>query len=66
MGIIYCFGPTENKQDEKKEEFLDELDRVYENIPRHCIKILLGNFNAKIGREDTHKYKPTIGSKSFL
>ncbi|XP_008183016.1 craniofacial development protein 2-like [Acyrthosiphon pisum] len=63
IGIICCYGPTEDGQDEKKEEFMEELDRAYDDIPRHCIKVLLGDFNAKIGREGT--YKPTIGSESL-
>jgi len=50
MGIICSYGPTEDGQDEKKEEFMEEFDRAYDNIQRHCIKLLLGDFNAKIGR----------------
>jgi len=61
FGIICCYWPTEDKQDEKKEEFLEELERAYDNIPRHYIKALLGDFNSK--REIT--YKPIIGSESF-
>jgi hypothetical protein len=38
LGIICCYGPTENKHDEKKAVFLGELDRAYDNIPSHCIK----------------------------
>jgi len=53
VGFICYYGPIEVKQDEKNEEFFDELDRAYGDIPRHCIKVLLGDFNAKIGREDT-------------
>ena len=63
MGIICCYGLTDNGQDEKKEEFMEELDRAYDNIPRHCIMVLLGDFNDIIGREGT--YKPNIGSESL-
>jgi len=63
MGIICCYGPTENGQDEKKEEFMEELNRAYGDIPRHCIKVLLGDFNTTIGREGT--YKLTIGSENL-
>jgi len=48
---------------QKKEVYLEELKRVYDNIPKHCIKVLLGDFNAKIGREIT--YKPTTGPESL-
>jgi len=33
--ILCCYGPTEDGQDEKKEEFMEELDRAYDDIPRH-------------------------------
>jgi hypothetical protein len=29
-----------------------ELKRVFDKSPNYHIKILLGNFNAKVGRED--------------
>jgi len=43
MGIMCCYGLTEDKEEEKKEEFLKELERTYDNITKHCIKILLGD-----------------------
>jgi len=55
MGIICGYGPTEDGQNEKKEEFPEELDRAYDDISRHCIKVLLGDFNAKIGKEKAYK-----------
>jgi hypothetical protein len=32
-------------------------------FPKHHMKILLGDFNAKLGREDI--FKPTIGNESL-
>jgi hypothetical protein len=40
-----------------------ELERVFDKFPTYHIKILLGDFNAKVGREDT--FKPTIGNESL-
>jgi hypothetical protein len=35
---------------------------IFDHFPRYDIKILLGDFNAKVGREDM--FKPTIGNES--
>jgi hypothetical protein len=34
-----------------------------DKFPKYQMKILLGDFNAKVGREDI--FKPTIGNKSL-
>lgn len=31
IGIIFCYGPTKYKEDEKKEDFLEELERTYDH-----------------------------------
>jgi hypothetical protein len=36
---------------------------VFDKFPKYHMKILLGNFNAKVGREDI--FKPTIGTESL-
>jgi hypothetical protein len=36
----------------------EELEQVLDNIPEYHTKILLGGFNAKLGRDNTSK--PTI------
>nr|XP_043067136.1 uncharacterized protein LOC122321357 [Drosophila bipectinata] len=49
--LICTHDPTEEKDDATKDAFYAELDRAYERCPSHDIKILLGDFNAKVGRE---------------
>lgn len=61
--VISCYGPTEEKEDEKKDKFYEELEEVYDRIPRDNIKIFLCDCNAKIGRETM--YRPTIGKESL-
>jgi endonuclease/exonuclease/phosphatase family metal-dependent hydrolase len=46
-----------------KDSFYDELERVFDKFPKYRMKILLGDFNAKVGREDI--FKPTIGNGSL-
>jgi exonuclease III len=51
-------APTEDKSDDSKDSFYKELDRVLDHFPKYHMKILLGDFNAKLGREDI--FKPTV------
>jgi hypothetical protein len=46
-----------------KDSFYEELERVFDKFPKYHMKILLGDFNAKVGREDN--FKPTIGNESL-
>jgi hypothetical protein len=58
-----CSCPTEDKTDDVKDSFYEELERVFDNFPKYHMKILLGDFNAKVGREDI--FKLTIGNESL-
>jgi hypothetical protein len=55
-------APCEDKSDDIKDSFYEELGRVLDQFPRYDMKMFLGDFNAKVGREDT--LKPTIGNES--
>ncbi|PNF32363.1 hypothetical protein B7P43_G10099 [Cryptotermes secundus] len=43
--------------------FYEELEHVFDKFPKYRMKILLGDLNAKVGREDI--FNPTIGNKSL-
>jgi hypothetical protein len=45
-------APTEDKIDDMKNSFYEELERVCDKFPKYDIKIMLGDFCAKVGRED--------------
>jgi exonuclease III len=55
-------APCEDKSNDVKDSFYDELACVFRQFPRYNMKILLGDFNAKVGREDI--FKPTIRNES--
>jgi hypothetical protein len=55
--------PTKDKMDDVKDSFYEELERVFNKFPKYHMKILLGDFNAKVGSEDI--FKPTIGNESL-
>jgi hypothetical protein len=46
-----------------KDSFYEELERVFDKFPKYHMKILLGDFNAKVCREDI--FKLTIGNESL-
>jgi hypothetical protein len=46
-----------------KDRFYKELERVFDKFSKYYIKILLGDFNAKVGRDDI--FKPTTGNDSL-
>jgi exonuclease III len=48
-------APTEDKTDDAKYSFYKELERVFDTFPKYHMKILLGDFNAKVGRENIFK-----------
>jgi hypothetical protein len=43
-----------------KGSFYKELESAFDKLPKYQMKVILGDFSAKVGREDI--LKPTIGS----
>jgi hypothetical protein len=61
--VLDVHAPTEDKTDDVKDSFYEELERVFDKFPLYHIKILIGDVSAKVGREDI--FKPTIGNESL-
>jgi hypothetical protein len=61
--VLNVHAPTEDKDDVMKDSFYEELQQVFDQLPRYHMKIFLGDFNAKAGREDI--FKPIIGNESL-
>ena len=55
--------PSEEKSGDLKDSFYEELEQVFDHFPKHHVKILLGDFNAKGERENI--LKPTTGNESL-
>jgi exonuclease III len=60
--VLNVHAPCENKSDDIKGSFYEELGCVFSQFPRYNMNILLGDFNVKVGREDI--FKPTVGNES--
>ncbi|XP_055375392.1 uncharacterized protein LOC129608093 [Condylostylus longicornis] len=50
--LLSVYSPTETTEDELKEAFYDDIFRVCNKISRHDLIIIMGDFNAKIGKEN--------------
>ena len=49
--LICAHAPTDETEEGVKDDFYDHLDRLYSLCPSYDTKVLLGDFNAKLGRE---------------
>jgi hypothetical protein len=61
--VLNVHTTCEDKGDGEKDSFYEELGRVFYQFPRYDMKILLVDFNAKVGRENI--FKPMIGNESL-
>jgi endonuclease/exonuclease/phosphatase family metal-dependent hydrolase len=59
--VLNVHAPCEDKGDDVKDSFCEELGHVVDQFPRYDMKILLGDFNMKVGRENI--FKPRIGNE---
>jgi hypothetical protein len=59
--VLNVHAPTEDKTNDVKDNFYEELEGVFDKFPKYHTKVLLQDFNAKIGKEDI--FKPTIGNE---
>jgi hypothetical protein len=55
---VFC-----NTTEEQKDDFYEDLERIYRKVPRHDKKIVMGDFNAKAGREPC--LAPNVGKHSL-
>jgi exonuclease III len=56
--VLNVYAPREEKSDELKDTFYEGLEQVFYNFPKYHMKIMLGDFNSKVGRENI--FKPTV------
>jgi hypothetical protein len=56
-------APTEDKDDDIKDNFYEVLEQVFDQFCRYHMKILKGNYNAKVERENI--FKPITGNESL-
>jgi hypothetical protein len=62
--VLNAHAPTEEKNDDSKDSFYEELEQMFDHFPKYHMKILLGDYNAKLGKEDI--FKSTIGRRVYM
>jgi hypothetical protein len=60
--VLKALAPTEDKIYDVRNSFYEELEHVFDKVPKFHMKILL-DFNAKVSKEDM--FKPTIWNESL-
>jgi len=50
--LVNIYAPTEDKADSEKENFYEQLQLVIDQIPKIDTTVVLGDANAKLGKED--------------
>jgi hypothetical protein len=61
--LINIHAPTNDSEEEAKDQFYEQLERAYAACPSHDVKVVIGDANAKVGREAVHQ--PTICKHSL-
>ena len=53
ISILNVYAPTETSEKEEKEKFYERLEDEMEWMPREDMWLIMGDFNAQIGKEPT-------------
>ncbi|VDP43154.1 unnamed protein product [Schistosoma margrebowiei] len=53
MNIIQCYAPTNDSNDDIKDQFYERLQSITEKCQRKDLTILMGDLNAKVGIDNT-------------
>ena len=53
--LINAYAPKEDKTEEIKEQFYDDLQSVVDKVPESDLTIILGDVNAKLGKEPAYQ-----------
>ena len=64
ISVVVAYAPTEDADDNAKNDFYQQLSDTFDELPGHDIKLLLGDFNAKVTSD--HTSWPSVISKHSL
>jgi hypothetical protein len=55
VSLISVYAPTVDKMDDIKEQFSEDLQKVVDNTPKSETIIILGDLNARMGKEGAYR-----------
>jgi len=61
--VLNVYAPSEEKSDYSEDSFCEDIEQVFDHFPKYHTIILLGDCNAKVGRENI--FKQTLRNESL-
>ena len=55
LTTIACYAPTEEAEEEEKDEFYEQLEEEIRTTPRHDVLMVIGDLNSRVGEDNTGK-----------
>ena len=64
LNVINCYAPTNESDDTNKEQFYSRLQTIIDTLSPRDINIVMGDLNAKVGRDNTG-YEEVMGMQGI-
>ena len=52
ISVMQVYAPTTDKTEEEIEQFYENLDDALKQMPKKDVKVIVGDWNAKIGKDN--------------
>ena len=62
--IIACYSPTEEAEEEEKDELYEQLEEEIRTTPRNDVLMVIGDLNARVGEDNTGRER-AMGTQCF-
>lgn len=49
--VIQVYAPTNEADEEEKDDFYEQLQKIVDEVPRHDMLLVVGDWNAKVGEQ---------------
>lgn len=54
LTILQCYAPTNEAEEEVKEDWYEQLQMAVSKVPQHDVHLLTGDMNAKVGTDNSN------------